>query len=134
MDLSSFQCIEMAVFDSATFSGGTTYDIMNGPSQYEYFTGTGFQDDIKILEFYNGSNVGVVMSFTQIVATVMGTPTVVNVRNSYLPPGGTKIIDLQTNHQDFSSYGAGTLNGRQGQIIWGNASAGTGNIYITGYR
>ena len=130
MDLSSFQCVEMAVFDSSTFSGGATYDIMNDSSSYQYFTGDGFPDDIKILKIYNGSTVGVTVSFRQIV----DSGSVVNERNDYWPVGATIIIDLQSNHADFSSYGSGTLNGRKGQLIWGNAAAGSGNIYISGFR
>ena len=126
--------IEMAVFNSSGFSGGTTYDLMNGPSSYQYFTGSGFQNDIKIMELYNASNVLVILSYTMITVDIMGTPTNVNVRNATLPPGATKIIDLQTNHSDNSSYGSGRLNGKQGQLVWGNATAGTGNVYISGYR
>lgn len=134
MDLSSFQMIEMAVFNSASFSGGTTWDVMNGPSSYQYFTGSGFQNDIKIMQIYNGGTTGVTLSFGQATVTIMSVPTVVNVRHIYLPPSGTLIVDLQTNHSDNSAYGAGTLNGRAGQLVWGNATAGTGNIYISGYR
>ena len=133
LDLASFQCIEMAIYDSSNFSGGTTWDLLNGPSSYQYFTGSGFQNDIKILELYNGSNVLIILSFTMITVNVMGTPTNVNVQNATLPAGATKIIDLQANHADTSSYGSGTLNGKQGQLVWGNAAAGTGNVYISGY-
>lgn len=120
MNLDSFQCIEMAVFDSSGLSG--TYAIMNGPSQYEIYTGTGFEEDIKILKFYNDSDVGVTLSYDSVK------------RCDFIPSKGTLIIDLQTNHSDNSAYGAGTLNGRKGQTIFGKGSAGTGNIYISGYR
>jgi hypothetical protein len=130
-DLSRFQCIEMAIFNSASFSGGSTYNIMNGPSQYQIYTGTGFQYDIKVLKMYNQSTVGVIISFMQ---TVNGSNAVVNVPQDYIPAGGTFILDLQANHGDNSAYGSGTLNGAAGQVVWGNASAGTGNIYIIGYR
>ena len=128
MELSSFQCVEMAIFDAATFSGGGTFDLMNSAAQYQYFTGNGFQYPVKILKMYNASNVPVVMSYTQILS-----PTIVNVPNDFLPVGGTFILDVQANHSDNSAYGAGTLNGRQGQLIWGNAVAGVGKIYIAGY-
>ena len=72
LDLASFQCIEMAIYDSSNFSGGTTWDLLNGPSSYQYFTGSGFQNDIKILELYNGSNVLIILSFTMITVNVMG--------------------------------------------------------------
>lgn len=130
LDLSSFQCIEMAVFNTATLTGGTTYNLLNGASSYQYFTGNGFENDIKVLKIYNGGTNGITLSFRQIVSA----GTVVNVREDYLPSLGTMIIDLQTNHSDISSYGAGTLCGAAGQLIWGNGTAGTGNIYISGYR
>lgn len=122
--------VEMAVFDSSTFSGGSTYNLMNSSSAYQYFTENGFPDDIKLLQVYNGSNRGIIVSFTQIV----NSGSVVNVRNAFWPAGATLIVDLQTNHADNASNGAGTLNGRKGQLIWGNAAAGTGNVYIMGYR
>lgn len=110
-DLSSFQCIPMAVFDSSTLTG--TYASMNS---------TGFADDIKILKMYNGASVAVTISYDGVTD------------HDFLPVGATVIIDLQTNHSDFSSYGAGTLYGRKGQIIFGKGTAGTGNIYIIGFR
>lgn len=135
-----FEMVEMAIFDSSTFSGGTTYDLLNGPSSYETFPGAaapttvGFPDDIKILQIYNGSTVGVILSYNYTVVPVAGVPTSFHVRNAFLPAGATLIVDLQTNHADNASYGAGTKNGRRGQTIFGNSSAGTGNIYIMGYR
>src|SRR5271170_7261012 len=121
IELGSFQIIEMAVFNTSGFSGGTTYNLLNGSTSYQYFTGNGFQYDIKIMELYNASNVLITLSYTQITIPIMGVPTIVNVRNSTLPPGATKVIDLQANHGDFSSYGSGVLNGKQWQLVWGNA-------------
>jgi|SRR5580698_3007267 hypothetical protein len=129
-DLSSFQPIEMAVFSATGFSGGSAYNVLNGASSYQYYTGNGFQYDIKVLKMYNGTTVPIVLSYQQIVSG----GAVVNVRNDYIPVGGTFVLDLQTNHADNASNGAGTLNGRQGQLIWGNAAAGTGNLYIIGFR
>jgi hypothetical protein len=130
VDLSSLDFVEMAIFDSSTFSGGSAYNLMNGPSQYTYYTGSGFPDNIKTLQFYNGSTVPVTMSFKQIV----NSGSVVNVPNFYLPVGGTFVLDIQANHANNSAYGSGTLNGRVGQRIWGNATAGTGSIYISAFR
>ena len=95
-ELSSFQCIARATFDLTTLTG--TYQPLNG---------AGFSDDIKILEIYNGSAVGVDISFDGVND------------HTFWPSGATLIIDFQTNHSDNASNGAGTLNGRKGQIIWG---------------
>lgn len=110
-ELSSFQCIPRAVFDSSTLT--TSYATLNT---------TGFGDDIKILKIYNGSTVGFDISYDGVTD------------HDYFPAGATIIIDLQTNHSDNSAYGAGTLYGRKGQIIFGKGTAGTGNLYISGYR
>lgn len=110
----------MAVFNSASLTG--SFAPLNGSSSYLIFTGNGFQDDIKILKVYNGSTVGVTVSYDGVT------------RHDFWPAGATIIIDLQTNHADNSAYAAGTLNGRKGQIIFGSGSAGAGNIYISGYR
>jgi hypothetical protein len=110
-DFSSFQCIPMAVFDTATL--GVSYGALNG---------SGFAEDIKILKVYNAGTLGVTISYDGITD------------HDFWPAGATLIIDLQTNHADNSAYGAGTLNGRKGQIIFGKGTAGVGNLYISGYR
>lgn len=120
VDLASFQCIEMAVFNTAALTG--TFQVINGAGSYVIFTGTGFQYDIKILKIYNDGTNGVTFSYDGVT------------QNDYLPSKGTMIIDLQANHRDFSSYGAGTLNGRQGQLVFATGTAGVGNVYISGYR
>lgn len=110
-DLSSFQCIPRAVFNTASLNGS-----------YAALNSTGFGDDIKILKIYNGGSLGIDISYDSVTD------------HDYFPAGATLIIDLQTNHADNSAYGAGTLNGRKGQIIYGKGTAGTGNLYIIGYR
>lgn len=110
-DLSSFQCIPMATFASASVTGS-----------YQSLNGSGFGDDIKILKVYNGSTLGITISYDGVTD------------HDFWPAGATLIIDLQTNHSDNSAYGAGTLNGRKGQIIYGKGTAGTGSLYISGYR
>jgi hypothetical protein len=116
VDLSSFQCIEMTTFDTATLTG--SYTAMN----------TGFSDDIKILKIVNMGTNGVEVSYDGVTDHDFYAPT----------PNGVAaiplIINLQANHSCNSSYGSGTLNGRQGQIIYGKGTAGTGNLYIIGYR
>lgn len=120
-DLSSFTCVEMAICVSTDLN--SSYKAMNSST---YQTGTsseGFEYDIKILKMYNDSDVGVTISYDGII------------NHDYLPSKGTMIIDLQTNHADNAAYGAGTLNGRQGQLVYGKQTgATTGNIYISGYR
>jgi hypothetical protein len=111
-DLSSFQCIPAVSFDLAGLSG--TFQPLNG---------SGFGDDIKILKVFNANTTtGVDISYDGVT------------KHDYWPPGATIIIDLQTNHADNSSSGAGTLNGRKGQIIWGRTSTTSTQLQIAGYR
>lgn len=110
-DLSSFQCITAVSFDLATLTGS-----------FQALNGTGFSDDIKILKIFNGSGVAVDISYDGVN------------KHDFWPSGATLIIDLQTNHADNSSYGAGTLNGRKGQIIYGRTSSTSTQLQIAGYR
>jgi hypothetical protein len=118
--LASFQMIEMAVFDTATLSG--SFQPMNGPTSYLIFTGEGFQEDIKIMEMYNSSTSLIIISYDGVT------------RHATMAPGSTKIVDLQANHANFSSYGSGALGGRKGQIVWGMGTGTAGALYISGYR
>ncbi len=122
MNLDTFQCIEMAIFDATTLTG--TYQVMNGASQQAGTSSVGFQNDIKLLKFYNDGSTGVTISYDGVI------------NHDYIPSKGTLIIDLQANHADNSSYSSGTLNGRKGQLVWGKGSASSAglNIYISGYR
>lgn len=110
-ELSSFECIPAVSFDLAGLTG--TFQPLNG---------TGFADDIKILKIYNGSAVGVDISYNGVT------------KHDYWPPGGTLIIDLQANHADNSSYGAGIKYGRKGQIIYGRTTSTSTQLQIAGYR
>jgi hypothetical protein len=122
MELDTFQCIEMAIFDATTLTG--TYQVMNGAAQQAGTSSVGFEYDIKILKIYNDGSTGVTISYDGVI------------NNDYLPSKGTMIIDLQANHRDNSSYAAGTLNGRKGQLVYGKGTASSAglNIYISGYR
>lgn len=111
MELYSFQAIPAATFDLTTLTGS-----------FQPLNGTGFADDIKILKIYNGSGVGVDISFDGVT------------KHDFWPSGATLIIDFQTNHSDNSAYGAGTLNGRKGQIIFGRTSTTSTQLQIAGYR
>lgn len=110
-DLSSFQCIPAASFDLTTLTGS-----------FQALNGAGFGDDIKIMKIYNGSAVGVDISYDGVT------------KHDYWPPGATLIIDLQTNHADNASDGAGTLYGRKNQIVYGRTSTTTTQLQIAGYR
>jgi hypothetical protein len=111
MDLSSFQAIPAAEFDLTTLTGS-----------FQSLNGTGFGDDIKIMQIYNGSAVGVDISFDGVT------------KHAFWPSGATLIIDFQTNHADNASDGAGTLNGRKGQIIYGRTSTTSTQLQIMGFR
>lgn len=111
-DLSSFQCIPAVSFAFAGLTG--TFAPLNG---------AGFGDDIKVLKIFNPSTtVGVDISYDGVT------------KHDYWPPGATIIIDLQANHADNSAYGAGTLYGRKGQIIYGRTSTTSADLQIAGYR
>jgi len=121
MNLDTFQCIEMAVFDMTTLTG--SFEPLNTASQQPVVGSEGFQDSIKVLKLYNDGDTGITLSYNGIVP------------HDYLPAKGTQIIDLQANHASNSAYGSGTLNGRKGQYIYGLGTASTaGNLYISGYR
>lgn len=111
-----FQCIVRAVFNTASINGS-----------YQSLNGTGFPYPIKILKVINLGTHAIDISYDG-----------VNDHDYYIaaPTSGSPIpliIPLQENHDCQSAYGSGTLNGRQGQIIYGKGTAGTGNLYIIGY-
>lgn len=107
----SFNCITAATFDLTTLTG--TFQALNG---------TGFSNDIKMLKIYNGSAVGVDISYDGVN------------KHDFWPAGATIIFDFQTNHADNASNGSGTLYGRAGQIIYGRTSSTSTQLQIAGYR
>lgn len=119
IQLDTFVCIEMAIYDSSGLTG--SYQVLNGAANQTGTSSVGFQYDIKILKIYNDGTTAVTLSYDGVV------------NHDYLPSKGTMIIDLQTNHRDNGSSGSGQLYGRQGQLVWGKGTAGTNNIYISGY-
>lgn len=111
-DLSSFTAINAVSFDLTTLTGS-----------FQPLNGSGFSDDIKILKIFNPSTTtGIDISYDGVN------------KHDYWPPGATLIIDFQTNHADNSAYGAGTLYGRKGQIIYGRTSSTSAQLQIAGYR
>lgn len=105
-----FNAIPLAVFNSAGLVG--TYAALNG---------TGFASPIKVLKIYNGSTVGITISFDGVND------------HDYYPSGATLIIDIQSNHGTDAVNAMGMWRGRQNQILYGKGSAGTGNLYISGF-
>lgn len=121
-ELMSFSCIEMAVFDASTLTG--SYQVMNGASQQADTGSVGFEDDIKVLKFYNDGSTGVTISYDGVK------------KMDYIPSKGTLIVDLQANHANEGVGGQGTKYGRKGQLVYGKGSASSAglNIYISGFR
>ena len=99
----------MAVFDATTLTG--TYQVMNGATQQPGTSSVGFQDNIKVLKFYNDGSTGVTISYDGLI------------NNDYIPSKGTLIIDLQTNSANIGGNNLGTKNGRKGQLVWGKGTA-----------
>ena len=109
---SSVQCVLKSVFNPASLTG--TYQPMNV---------TGFSDDVKIMKIYNPST------------TVSIDVSLDGVNNhDFIPPLSTLIVDFQTNHYDGGTYGTGTLNVRNGQILWGKTAESPTFVQIIGYR
>ena len=111
VELSSVSMIPCVSFDPSTLTG--SFQSMNG---------SGFDDDIKIMQIYNGGTVGIDISFDGVT------------KHAYWPPGATLIVDFQTNHADNSAYGSGTKYGRTGQIIYGRTTSTATHVQIMGYR
>ena len=105
-----FQAVTMSVFNMATL--GAAYASMNG---------TGFTEPLKQIKFYNGSTVGVTVSYNGGALD-----------QDYFPAGCTQIIDVQTNNTPQASS-PGTWNVGKGQIVMGKGGPGVGNLYIVGY-
>lgn len=111
-ELMSVQCVLKTVFNPASLTG--SYQAMNG---------TGFSDTVKIMKLYNGST------------TVSIDISLDGVNNhDFIPPLGTLIVDFQTNHFDAASNGAGTLNIRKGQILYGKTAETPTYLQMIGYR
>lgn len=111
-ELSSVQCVLKSVFNPASLTGA--YQAMNG---------TGFSDDIKIMKLFNGSET------VSIDISLDGVND-----HDFIPPLGTLIVDFQAGHADNSSNGAGTLNVRKGQILWGKTAESPTFLQMIGYR
>ena len=111
-EFAGVQCVLKTVFNPASLTG--TYQPMNG---------SGFSDTVKIMKFYNGSTtISIDISFDGVN------------NHDFIPPLGTLIVDFQTNHYDGGTFGTGTLNVRQGQILWGKTAEAPTFLQMIGYR
>jgi hypothetical protein len=104
---------------------------LNGINSTNYTTYTsggnwqcygGIADNIKIMTVYNGATVAMDVSYDGIS------------QHGVWPPGGTLIIDFQTNHSCNPNFGQGTHNGRMGQNVWVRTSVNPTWLTIGGYR
>lgn len=106
------QCVLKSQFNPATLTGS-----------YQALNGAGFSDTVKILKIYNPSTT------VSIDVSLDGVND-----HDFIPPGGTLIVDFQTNHYDGPMYGMGTLNVASGQILYGKTAAQPTYLQIVGYR
>ncbi len=110
-ELSCVEAINNASFDLASLTGS-----------WQPLNGTGFSDDIKQMVIFNGSAVGVDISFDGVT------------KHDFWPSGATLVLDFQANHANVGVGGQGTKYGRKGQIIWGRTSTTSTYLQISGYR
>jgi hypothetical protein len=108
--LDSFQAIPSVDFNTS----GLT-------SSFQPMNGTGFPSAIKMLKIYNGSGVGIDISYDGVN------------KHDFWPSGATLVFDFQTNHSDNPPYGSGTLYGRAGQIIYGRTTSTSTYLNISAY-
>ncbi len=120
-ELSCVQCVLKAQFNPASLTG--TYQALNGAGSQSNAGQVGFSDTAKILKLYNGSTT------VSIDISLDGVND-----HDFIPPLGTLIIDFQTNHYDGGTYGTGTLNVRNGQILYGKTAANPTFLQVVGYR
>ncbi len=120
-ELSRVQCVLKAQFNPASLSG--SYQVINGAASQSNVSAVGFSDTAKILKIWNPSTT------VSIDISLDGVND-----HDFIPPLGTLIIDFQTNHYDGGSYGTGTLNVAQGQLIWGKTAEQPTFVQIIGYR
>jgi hypothetical protein len=92
-------------------------------STFQVINGTGFSDSVKIFKMYNPSQT------ISIELSLDGVNP-----GDFIPPGGTFVADLQTNHETTASYGTGTKIFRKGQLIWARTAANPTFLQIIGYN
>lgn len=120
-ETSRVECVLKAQFDPTALT--MSYQPMNGAGSQSDSSQIGFSDTVKIMKIWNPS------ASISIDISLDGVND-----HDFIPPQGTLIVDFQTNHYDGPIYGTGTLNVRQGQIIYGKAAAQPTFVQIVGYR
>jgi hypothetical protein len=120
-ETSRVQCVLKAQFNPASLTG--SYQALNGAGTQSDASQVGFSDTVKVLKIYNPST----------TASIDISLDGVN-DHDFIPPGATLIIDFQTNHFDGPTYGMGTLNVAEGQIIYGKTAAHPTFLQIVGFR
>lgn len=103
------QAITLVVYDTSALTGS-----------FAALNGSGTTQPLKILKIYNASDVGITLSLNG------------STNHDFMPAGGTFLLDVQANASKVAG-GDGSWLVKKGQIIYGKGSAGTGNLYITGY-
>lgn len=120
-ELSRVQCVLKAQFNPASLTG--SYQPLNGAGSQSDTNQVGFSDTVKIMKIWNPSTT------VSIDISLDGVND-----HDFIPPQGTLIVDFQANHYSAPSYGTGTLNVAQGQIIYGKTAASATFLQIVGYR
>ena len=120
-ETSRVQCALKAQIDPGGLS--SSYTPLNGAGTQSDSSQVGFSDTVKILKIYNPS------TSISIDVSLDGVQD-----HDFIPPGGTLIVDFQTNHYDGPIYGTGTLNVPYGQILFGKTAAHPTYLQIVGYR
>ncbi len=102
--------IQLSTFDSASLTRA-----------YQPINGTGLSNDVKILRIINDSDQTITISYDS-----LNDSDVILAESS-------ETFEFQANAQEVPE-GAGIKYARKGQIIYAKGAAGTGNIYVGGYR
>ena len=110
-ELSILQCTTKAEFNPASLTG--TYQPLNG---------AGFSDAIKILKIYNPSTTA------SIDISLDGVED-----HDFIPPMGTLIVDVQTNHASGASFGCGVWRVSKYQVLYGKTAANPTFLQMVGY-
>lgn len=113
-------CTLKAQFNPASLTN--SYQPLNGAGTQSNVNQVGFNDAVKILKIFNPSTT------ISIDISLDGVND-----HDFIPPGGTLIVDFQTNHEDGPIYGTGTLVVAESQILYGKTAAQPTYIQIIGY-
>lgn len=108
--------------DSVQAILNSSFDLGNLSASFQPLNSSGTSDNCKQLVIFNGSTVGVDISYDGVN------------KHDFWPSGATIVLDFQTNHSNNPPYGSGTKYLRSGQIIWGRTSTTSTFLQISGYR